>query len=339
MRATRITRRTSAGSSATPSGGGIDATSATRVTRSGATAATASACGPPADQPITPNRSTSNARDEPLRPLAQRPRAHDGPAAVDAPAGARRARPRCDRRDAARAVSRRRRAGRRRAARPDRRRRRGSARDDERRPHSERAVIRDGAPDQVSPRRELQVQIGPRAGVDDAEAGDVTRPDALQAQVVLVLAEVRQLDHRVARLHMRARERERVLRRDDLRARERDAAEGECREDACRDEPDRDEERASLDQRDALEPVRARNDPRRVEAQPLLEQRRVHGTEVRGRLQVAVGVEARRRARGTRRSAARPRASRSGSPSRRRRGRCRPSRSPAPAGRTPTRRA
>ena len=86
----------------------------------------------------------------------------------------------------------------------------------------------------------------------------MARADALQAQVVLILAEVRQLDHRVTRLEMGARERERVLLRDDLHApgatsciRARDAAEGE------RGERADDDERASLDERDALEAVRA----------------------------------------------------------------------------------
>ncbi len=56
-------------------------------------------------------------RDETLRPLTQRPEAHR-PARTDRPrADAHRARPRCRRRDGARAASRRRRAGRRPAAR------------------------------------------------------------------------------------------------------------------------------------------------------------------------------------------------------------------------------
>ncbi len=136
-------------------------------------------------------------------------------------------------------------------------------------------MIRDRAPDQVSPRSELQVQVGSTPGVDDADAGDVTRTDPLQPQIVLVLAEVRQLDHRVARLQMRARERERVFRRDDLGARERDAAERERGVRTCRERPQPRRGGASLDQRDALEPVCARDDPRRVESEPLLEQRRV----------------------------------------------------------------
>ena len=53
--------------------GGIEPTSATRVTRSGATAASASACGPPADQPTTANRSTlERVAARRLRPRAQR---------------------------------------------------------------------------------------------------------------------------------------------------------------------------------------------------------------------------------------------------------------------------
>ena len=69
-RASRIALCTSRGSAPTPSGGGIDPTSATRVTRSGATAATASACGPPADQPMTANRSTGERREHVLRPAS-----------------------------------------------------------------------------------------------------------------------------------------------------------------------------------------------------------------------------------------------------------------------------
>ncbi len=49
-----------------------------------------------------------------------------------------------------------------------------------------------------------------------AELRDVLRPDPLHAQVVRILAEVVELEDRRARLHVQARQRVRVLTRDDL---------------------------------------------------------------------------------------------------------------------------
>ena len=183
------------------------------VTRSGATAASASACGPPADQPIDAEPldvERADGRAPPTRAAcAQRTRRA---AAVDREQAHAERRLRSSRPDAARAASRRRRAGRRPACRPDRRRRRRSARDDQRRAHAERAMIRDGAPERVSPGRELHRQVGrARPAATTPSPAMCRAPMRCTPQVVRILAEVRELDHRRARLEMRAGERERVL--------------------------------------------------------------------------------------------------------------------------------
>ena len=101
-----------------------------------------------------------------VRPRAERAAAHGRPAAIDA---SRRtpSEPQSNRPDGARAANRRRRAGRGPVRRPGRRRRRASAHD-ERRAHPELAVICDGAPERVSPGRELQRQSRRAPGRDDA---------------------------------------------------------------------------------------------------------------------------------------------------------------------------
>ncbi len=78
-RAVRIARCTSRARSRLPAAGGIEPTSATLVTRSGATAASASACGPPADQPITANRSGSSTRSRSSPQTRSEPRRTAGP--------------------------------------------------------------------------------------------------------------------------------------------------------------------------------------------------------------------------------------------------------------------
>ena len=119
------------------------------------------------------------------------------------------------------------------------------------------------------------------------------RADALHPQVVRVLAEVRELDHRRPGLDAaRARARTRTPARPPARARARAGSRSTRRAQA--EQPRHERAQLHLTSSARVKLRRARDDPRRVEAEPLLEQRRVDGAEVGGRLQVAVRVEARR---------------------------------------------
>ena len=157
------------------SGGGSEATTATRVTRSGAAAARASACGPPADQPITANRRRAARGSSSSAQAAERRTPHGRAAPVDGeqanperggdrvvgvPREPRVPAPvEVDDGDAVRV----------------RRRRRSSARDDQGRPHPTRSMIGDGAPERVSPGRQIQRQGCARTGRDHAEPGECPR--------------------------------------------------------------------------------------------------------------------------------------------------------------------
>ena len=79
-------------------------------------------------------------------------------------------------------------------------------------------MIRDGAPERVSPGKELQGEVSALAGRDDAEARDMPGAHTLEPQIVRILAEVRKLEGGRARFHLHARKGERVLLRDDLNA-------------------------------------------------------------------------------------------------------------------------
>src|SRR5262249_35242255 len=105
--------------------------------------------------------------------------------------------------------------------------------DDDGRAHPPRSVVCEGAPEAVAARAKGHRQLGPAARLDDRGAGDVARADVLAAQVVRVLAEVRELDRHGPRTELRARQLERELARNHLhprrrrRAAQRDGAERE----------------------------------------------------------------------------------------------------------------
>ena len=159
----RIARRTSRASTATPAAVGIEPTSATRVTRSGAAAASASACGPPADQPIDCEPLGLELRRAAPRPRrAAIVRRTAGAAAVDGE------QPHAERRrDRVVGMAREPRVA---AAVQIDDRRAGRVADvveryaDDQRPaHAARSMVCDRAPERVSPRRELHGQLGTAA--------------------------------------------------------------------------------------------------------------------------------------------------------------------------------
>src|SRR3954454_1412762 len=85
--------------------------------------------------------------------------------------------------------------------------------------HAARAVVGERAVEQVAAGRQLRLERHARAGLDRRRAGRPRRAEPLEAQVVRVLAEVDDLDGRVAGPDDEARERERELLRRDLHAR------------------------------------------------------------------------------------------------------------------------
>ena len=215
-----------------------------------------------------------------------------------------------------------------------------SASDDQRGPHAELAMVRDGAPERVSPGRELHRQVAAAAGRDDAEPGDVLRADALHAAG-------RGGPGRSSRARSPPCPRAPAAARARTRTRARPPAPATARSGRCRrmrvDQRERraarSGPRASLDERRPLELRDLRQDALGVEVEPLLEQPRVDAAEVARRLQVAVLVEPGRETRvlaDLRAGDARPDQEARCRP---RRGRCRPSRSPRRAARTPSRRA
>ena len=102
-------------------------------------------------------------------------------------------------------------------------------RDDQRRGHAARAVVGERAPEPEAPREKASLELADAAGSGDADAVDARAADAPQAEVVLVLAEVRELDDRRPGLDRGARERVAELVRADLDAR-RGSGEGQQRE-------------------------------------------------------------------------------------------------------------
>ena len=90
-------------------------------------------------------------------------------------------------------------------------------------------MVGEGAPEPEPAGQEACLELADGAGPDGADPVDPGAAEPLQAQVVLVLAEVRELDDRRAGLDRRAREREAELVGPDLdpgrRGRERDQRE------------------------------------------------------------------------------------------------------------------
>src|SRR5436190_18688792 len=72
--------------------------------------------------------------------------------------------------------------------------------DEQARFHPERAMIAERAPQLVAAGRQLRRERRRLLGRDDARAPDLLAADAAQAEVVRILAEVRQLDQRAAGL-------------------------------------------------------------------------------------------------------------------------------------------
>ena len=199
----RIARRTSRASSCERRRAAASTpTSATRVhplRRDGGERERVWAAGRPADdgEPIDLERTRASSLGPGAQRRAARPRARSGRPR----AGARRATRRSCRRDAARAASRRRRAGRRPACPAGSPTSSTLSADDERRAHPARSMICDRAPERVSPR--------PRASPSDRRARRGRRrasrrcardPIRCTRRSCGVLAEVRELDHRAARL-------------------------------------------------------------------------------------------------------------------------------------------
>ena len=212
----------------------------------------------------------------------------------------------------------------------------------ERRAHAARPVVGERAPQDVAPRQRggaASSRDAARCAIRAIRRVVVPRADPAQREVVIVLAEVDELDDRRSRAERRAREHERELVGRDLQARRcagsRGGRAGETAAAACRTTAMRRAARAcasaqprSQDRRVARRGSAPRQDRLGVarRASPRGARRRASGSPWsragcrRGRA---------RRGRGTRRSSSRARACRSGSPRPPRRGRCRSSRSPA----------
>lgn len=85
--------------------------------------------------------------------------------------------------------------------------------------HAKLVVIRDGAPQLVPARDELQLAVDDLARPDVREVEDVRRAHAANVEVVRVLAPVYELDDHAAGPHLGAREAVAELLRDHLDAR------------------------------------------------------------------------------------------------------------------------
>ena len=114
---------------------------------------------------------------------------------------------------------------------------------DQRRPHPAGAVVGERAPERVTAGAQAPVELPHSAGMDDADAERPRAADTAESEIMVVLAEVGQLDDRVAVADLRAREREGELVRHDLEAGR--ISRGRCRsarpewERECRTDRDR----------------------------------------------------------------------------------------------------
>ena len=184
-----------------------------------------------------------------------------------------------------------------RVRRPGRRRRRTSARDDQRRVHAQRAMVRDRAPEQVSPRAAGAASdrrtLPGRPCRAWRRASTPTRCTRRSCESWPRLSSSRIAVPDFTCSRDRAYEYSRATIWSGSAAAGPHATDCTCEEERSgAGQPLR--PRSSLDQCVALELPGVRDDALRVELQPLLEQRDVDGAEVGGRLEVAVGVERRR---------------------------------------------